>query len=177
MATNSSNLTWKIPWTEKPDKLYIVQGVPKSWTWLTDWAHTQTHTDRQRKAGACRLIGNHTFWVKRVPRSDKKSGEMHTNVNFCSLCFHYNRISLKQKKSMHHAPMPWHFCPKLMRTEFPPPLREGKLGWKIREVSPQTPPPVNIVPLHLYVPHNWLAKEAQGNSSSPAQLLSLCILA
>ena len=33
---------------------------------------------------------------------------------------------------------------------------------KIREYDPQTPPsPVNILPIHLYVPHNWLAKETR----------------
>ena len=31
MATHSSTLAWKIPWTEEPARL-IVHGVAKSWT-------------------------------------------------------------------------------------------------------------------------------------------------
>ena len=29
---NASILAWRIPWTEEPDRLYIVHGVAKSWT-------------------------------------------------------------------------------------------------------------------------------------------------
>ena len=36
MATHSSILAWKIPWTEEPDRLQSV-GISKSWTWLSDW--------------------------------------------------------------------------------------------------------------------------------------------
>ena len=36
MATHSSILAWKIPWTEKPGKLQSY-GVTKSWTWLSDF--------------------------------------------------------------------------------------------------------------------------------------------
>ena len=32
IATHSSILAWKIPWTEKPGGLYIVHGVTKSQT-------------------------------------------------------------------------------------------------------------------------------------------------
>ena len=32
MATHSSILAWRIPWTEEP----TVHGVAKSWTWLSD---------------------------------------------------------------------------------------------------------------------------------------------
>ena len=32
MATHSSVLAWKIPWTEEPGGLYIVHGVTKSQT-------------------------------------------------------------------------------------------------------------------------------------------------
>ena len=34
MATDSSILTWRIPWTEKPGRLYIVHRVAKSQTQL-----------------------------------------------------------------------------------------------------------------------------------------------
>ena len=34
MATHSSILVWRIPWTKEPGGLYIVHGVTKSWTRL-----------------------------------------------------------------------------------------------------------------------------------------------
>ena len=34
MATHSSILAWRIPWTEVPDRL--VHGVAKNWTRLSD---------------------------------------------------------------------------------------------------------------------------------------------
>ena len=34
MATYSSILAWKIPWTEEPGGPYIVHGVTQSWTQL-----------------------------------------------------------------------------------------------------------------------------------------------
>ena len=38
MATHSSILAWRIPWTEEPGGLHIVHGVAKSWTWLSNLA-------------------------------------------------------------------------------------------------------------------------------------------
>ena len=32
MASHSSILAWRIPWTEEPGGLYIVHAVAKSWT-------------------------------------------------------------------------------------------------------------------------------------------------
>ena len=32
MATHSSLLAWRIPWTEEPVGLHTVHGVTKSWT-------------------------------------------------------------------------------------------------------------------------------------------------
>ena len=32
MATHSSILVWRIPWTEEPDELQSVLGITKSWT-------------------------------------------------------------------------------------------------------------------------------------------------
>ena len=36
MATHSSTLAWKIPWTEEPGRLQVY-GVAKSWTRLSDF--------------------------------------------------------------------------------------------------------------------------------------------
>ena len=38
MATHSSTLAWKIPWTEEPGGLQ--SGVARSWTWLSDFTFT-----------------------------------------------------------------------------------------------------------------------------------------
>ena len=39
MATHSSILSWRIPWTEEPGG-FTVQGVAKSWTRLSDFHST-----------------------------------------------------------------------------------------------------------------------------------------
>ena len=36
MATHSSILAWRIPWTKKPGELHTVHGVAKSQTWLSN---------------------------------------------------------------------------------------------------------------------------------------------
>ena len=41
MATHSSILAWKIPWTEEPGRLQSMQGSQRV---RHDWAHTHTHT-------------------------------------------------------------------------------------------------------------------------------------
>ena len=40
MASHSSTLAWKIPWTEEPGGLHAVHGVVKSWTRLSDLTFT-----------------------------------------------------------------------------------------------------------------------------------------
>ena len=42
MATHSSILAWKIPWTEEADRLQSVHGVAKSWTRLSDFTSLLT---------------------------------------------------------------------------------------------------------------------------------------
>ena len=65
MATHSSTLAWRIPWTEEPGGLQSMGS--QSWTRLSDslslsLSHTHTHTQpietvnhihKQDKAGAC----------------------------------------------------------------------------------------------------------------------------
>ena len=36
MATQHSIFAWRIPWTGEPDRLYMVHGVAKSWTRLSN---------------------------------------------------------------------------------------------------------------------------------------------
>ena len=40
MAPHSSTLAWKITWTEEPGRLYVVHGVAKSRTQLSDFTFT-----------------------------------------------------------------------------------------------------------------------------------------
>ena len=37
MATHSSTIAWKIPWTEEPSRLHVVHGVAKSRTRLSNF--------------------------------------------------------------------------------------------------------------------------------------------
>ena len=56
---------------------------------------------KQRKAGTSRLTGNHIFWgdVSWRQRKVRKGGNLQCpNVTFCSICPHYNKISLADKK-------------------------------------------------------------------------------
>ena len=46
MATQPSTLAWKIPWTEEPGRLYIVHGVAKSQTRLSDFTHSHHYEIR-----------------------------------------------------------------------------------------------------------------------------------
>ena len=41
MATHSSILAWKIPWTEEPERLQSM-GATKSQSWLSDKANTHS---------------------------------------------------------------------------------------------------------------------------------------
>ena len=52
MATHSSVLAWRIPWTEEPCGLHAVHGVPKRWIRLSD--STATVTGIGQKAKWCR---------------------------------------------------------------------------------------------------------------------------
>ena len=47
MATHSSTLAWKIPWTEEPGRLQS-KGL-QSWTRLSNFIHTHTHTKQKNK--------------------------------------------------------------------------------------------------------------------------------
>ena len=40
MATHSSTLAWKVPWTEEPGRLHTVHRAAKSWTRLSDFTFT-----------------------------------------------------------------------------------------------------------------------------------------
>ena len=41
MATHSSFLAWRIPWTEEPGRLHTAHGVAQSWTRRSSWALMQ----------------------------------------------------------------------------------------------------------------------------------------
>ena len=68
MATHSSSLAWKIPWTKEPGRV-TVHGVTKSWTWLSlTHTHTHTHTHTLKYCCCCRSSTDHfypapTFWL------------------------------------------------------------------------------------------------------------------
>ena len=43
MATHSSTLAWKIPWSGEPGGLHTVHGVTQSWTPLTRLSSSSIH--------------------------------------------------------------------------------------------------------------------------------------
>ena len=57
MATHSSILAWKIPWMEEPGRLYIVHGITKSWTQLSDFISGSVSL---RESGQ----GDHHVWSR-----------------------------------------------------------------------------------------------------------------
>ena len=65
--------------------------------------------DRQRKADTFRLTGNHTFWVLRVPVTDKercKGGNLVSpKVTFAACALTTVKLAL-QIRSTHHALLP-----------------------------------------------------------------------
>ena len=50
------------------------------------------------------MTGNHTSWDDKGPRCKQKCGERqdlwHLDVTFCSLCSHYSKINLADKKNL-----------------------------------------------------------------------------
>ena len=62
MATHSSILAWKIPWTEEPGKA-TVHGVAKSRTRLSDFTHSLSD---QKGGPALGLAGFCRSWSSRV---------------------------------------------------------------------------------------------------------------
>ena len=44
MATHSSTLAWKIPWSEEPGRLHTLHGVAKSGTGLNDFTFSDPRT-------------------------------------------------------------------------------------------------------------------------------------
>ena len=51
MATCSSILAWKIPWTVKPGRLQSM-GLQKSQTQLSEHTHTHTHTHTDKNSAS-----------------------------------------------------------------------------------------------------------------------------
>ena len=56
IATHSSTITWKIPWTEEPNRLHVVHGVAKSRTRLSNF--TFTHWRRKWRPLQCSCLEN-----------------------------------------------------------------------------------------------------------------------
>ena len=53
VATHSSTLAWRIPWTEEPGGLQSTDGVPKSWTRLSDFTFTFSLSGMSQSASSC----------------------------------------------------------------------------------------------------------------------------
>ena len=90
------------------------------------WADKESgHLQTGRKLGDKGLS-------RRPGKLRKVRNPLHPNVTFCSLCCHYDKMSLTDKNS-HQACIPWHFYSKLNREKTPPFLSKMELGWKNQE--------------------------------------------
>ena len=65
MATHSSILAWRIPWTEEPDRLQSTgsQRIGHNWS---DLAHTHTHTHQGKKLKFRPSMGIHLMVINQV---------------------------------------------------------------------------------------------------------------
>ena len=75
MATHSSVLDWRIP-MDRGAWQGTVHGVPKSWTWLRDWApHTEEISDRgkiMRSSNLCVNILNKQWQLGKQSVSEER---------------------------------------------------------------------------------------------------------
>ena len=55
MATHSSILAWKIPWTEEPGGLQSM-GSQKSQTQLSDYKQKQNNNNKKHHFSTCRVL-------------------------------------------------------------------------------------------------------------------------
>jgi len=81
MATHSSILAWRIPWTQEPDRLQSM-GSQKSQTRLSD--STPTITFRQEGSGSWKIQRHsqlHSTWLKRV-HSNLKGPKLKTESDY-----------------------------------------------------------------------------------------------
>ena len=83
MATPSSTLAWRIPWTEEPGRLHVVHGVAKSRTRLSDF--TSLHAPRQASLVAQtvkNLPAMQETWIQSLGWEDALEKEMATHSTF-----------------------------------------------------------------------------------------------
>ena len=69
MATHSSTLAWKTPWTEEPGRLQSVHGVAKSRTRLSDFTFTFHFLALQKE-----MATHSSVLVWRTPGTGEPSG-------------------------------------------------------------------------------------------------------
>ena len=80
MATHSSILAWKIPWTEEPGGLY------------SPWGHRESDmTERLNNNSLINLIGNKSFFKS-------LSSQIIITINKTKLTYHANSIQKKAKR-------------------------------------------------------------------------------
>ena len=86
VATNSSVLTWRIPWTEEPGRLQSI-GVTKSWTCLKQLSmHTRPEMEDERG-----IMSSIYFYLKmrKHLRSFYSSNRVH-----CNSCGFYVKLKI-----------------------------------------------------------------------------------
>ena len=101
MATHSSILAWKIPWTEEPGGLQSMGS--QSQTWLSDWTHTHTHTHTWYASDISiklfKTIQNRS-WCQHLPESGL--GSLWAHLAWAGLHLHFVPRGLPSQ----HPPAP-----------------------------------------------------------------------
>ena len=57
MATHSSTLAWRIPWTEQPGRLQSMGSLRVGHNWATSLSLSYTYYDTLQSTGPCSLVG------------------------------------------------------------------------------------------------------------------------
>ena len=108
MATYSSILAWKIPWTGEPGGLQPMVSKREG----HDWAHTHTHTHTQTPIPRTRLWAHRTVYgIVPTPKSNQPHWRGILLYLFIYLAFCFNILSVSAL-SFYMQSSPWALYPE-----------------------------------------------------------------
>ena len=120
VATHSSTLAWKIPWTEEPGRLQSMGSQRVGHNWATSHTHTHTHPSDQNHPMALILLGvkakdPHQDWGCHMVRTPCDLGSQHHLPCLSPKCPH--QTGLLAASQTHQA----HSCLRSLPMLFPLP--------------------------------------------------------
>ena len=90
MATHSSTLAWKIPWTEEPGGLQSMGSQRVRHTWATSLS-LSLHFHIHKHVHNCMLVKEHLEECKKENKNEKKHLK---TMSFCHSCSFYQIVFL-----------------------------------------------------------------------------------